>query len=107
MDGYMEIPPINGGNRTIILDYDTYMEQRLALESKCRKYRKKYKRFKRKYLEQKLKQVSIESLIAEFHDYQVEWLTSHNDIEFFKVEWLHQTADLFVKEKINGNGNNC
>ena len=76
------------------------------------KYRKKAKRFKRKYVELKREFFSsdkdkqmIKRIINEFHDYQVEWLTLHNDIEFCKeeediiVEWLHQTADVFIKEK--------
>ena len=46
----------------------------------------------------------LEAIIQEFHEYQEEWLTSHNDIEFVPeeekliVDFLKDTADSFVKE---------
>ena len=46
----------------------------------------------------------IKSIIEKFRDYQVEWLTSHCDLEFCKeeedaiVRFLHDTADCFEME---------
>ena len=46
----------------------------------------------------------LKAIIQEFSEYQKEWLTSHNDIEFDRPEedlilaFLDDTADLFVKE---------
>ena len=43
-------------------------------------------------------------LIQQFHDYQVEWLTNHYDIEFVPEEeeliirFLHDTANCFMME---------
>lgn len=48
----------------------------------------------------------IKSLILDFYKYQVEWLTSHNDIEFDKPEedlilqFLDDTADSYIAEHI-------
>lgn len=46
----------------------------------------------------------IKDLIQKFHDYQVEWLTSHCDLELepelemWVVRFLHDTADCFMME---------
>lgn len=48
----------------------------------------------------------IKSLINDFRDYQKEWLTSHNDVEFEKPEenlilaFLNDTADCYISEHI-------
>lgn len=48
----------------------------------------------------------IKSLIIDFRDYQKEWLTSHNDIEFCSEEealivgFLNDTADYYISEHI-------
>jgi len=50
-------------------------------------------------------------LIQRFHDYQVEWLTSHCDIEFVSEEeeliirFLHDTANCFMMEMERGEQN--
>lgn len=44
-------------------------------------------------------------LISRFRDYQIEWLTAHNDIEFCEEEekliigFLKDTAECFVREE--------
>lgn len=49
----------------------------------------------------------IKSLINDFRDYQKEWLTSHNDIEFDRPEedlilaFLDDTADSYISEHIS------
>ena len=46
----------------------------------------------------------IKTLIEDFKDYQIEWLTSHNDIEFCPeeeeliVEFLKDTAGSYISE---------
>ena len=46
----------------------------------------------------------MDDLISRFRDYQIEWLTSHNDIEFREEEekliigFLKDTAESFMKE---------
>lgn len=57
-----------------------------------------------------MKEVTLEllvkSLILDFCEYQVEWLTSHNDIEFDKPEedlilqFLEDTAKCYIAEHI-------
>lgn len=48
----------------------------------------------------------IKSLINDFRDYQKEWLTRHDDIEFDKPEedlilaFLDDTADTYISEHI-------
>lgn len=59
---------------------------------------------------QEMKEVTldllIKTLILDFYKYQVEWLTSHNDIEFDKPEedlilqFLDDTADSYIAEHI-------
>ena len=47
----------------------------------------------------------MDDLISRFRDYQIEWLTSHNDIEFCEEEekliigFLKDTAECFVREE--------
>lgn len=49
----------------------------------------------------------IKSLINDFRDYQKEWLTSHNDIEFDRPEeylilaFLDDTADSYISEHVS------
>lgn len=49
----------------------------------------------------------IKSLINDFREYQKEWLTSHNDIEFDKSDedlilaFLDDTADSYISEHIS------
>lgn len=49
--------------------------------------------------------VRVGRIINEFVDYQIEWLTSHNDIEFCKeeedliVRFLKDTASCFLLER--------
>lgn len=49
----------------------------------------------------------IKSLINDFREYQKEWLTSHNDIEFDKPDedlilaFLDDTADSYISEHIS------
>lgn len=49
----------------------------------------------------------IKALIKDFRDYQKEWLTSHNDIEFDRPEedlilaFLDDTADSYILEHIS------
>ena len=49
----------------------------------------------------------IKSLINDFRNYQKEWLTSHNDIEFDRSEedlilvFLDDTADCYISEHIS------
>ena len=49
----------------------------------------------------------IKSLINDFREYQKEWLTSHNDIEFNKPDedlilaFLDATADSYISEHIS------
>ena len=49
----------------------------------------------------------IKSLINDFREYQKEWLTSHNDIEFNKPDedlilaFLDDTADSYISEHIS------
>lgn len=49
----------------------------------------------------------IKALIKDFQDYQKEWLTSHNDIEFDRPEedlilaFLDDTADSYISEHIS------
>lgn len=49
----------------------------------------------------------IKTFINDFRDYQKEWLTSHNDIEFDKPEedlilsFLDNTADCYISEHIS------
>ena len=46
----------------------------------------------------------MDDLISRFRDYQIEWLTSHNDIEFREEEekliigFLKDTAESFMRE---------
>lgn len=46
----------------------------------------------------------IKSLIEDFKEYQIEWLTSHNDIEFAPeeenliVQFLKDSADSYIAE---------
>ena len=46
----------------------------------------------------------MNDLISRFRDYQIEWLTSHNDIEFCEEEekliigFLKDTAESFMRE---------
>ena len=45
----------------------------------------------------------MQDLISRFRDYQIEWLTSHNDIEFCEEEkliigFLKDTAESFMRE---------
>lgn len=46
----------------------------------------------------------IKSVINDFREYQKEWLTSHNDIEFDRPEedlilaFLEDTADAYITE---------
>lgn len=46
----------------------------------------------------------VTQTIEKFRDYQIEWLTSHNDIEFCEederliVQFLQDTAECFLKE---------
>lgn len=46
----------------------------------------------------------IKDTIQKFHDYQVEWLTSHCDLEFepmlesWVVRFLHDTANCYMME---------
>ena len=46
----------------------------------------------------------IKSLINDFREYQKEWLTSHNDIEFEQAEedlilrFLEDTANMYIAE---------
>ena len=52
-------------------------------------------------------ELPIKSLINDFRDYQKEWLTSHNDIEFDRLEedlileFLDDTADSYILEHIS------
>jgi len=47
-------------------------------------------------------------IIQKFHDYQVEWLTNHYDLEFeptlenLVVRFLHDTANCFMMEMDRG-----
>lgn len=47
----------------------------------------------------------MDDLISRFRDYQIEWLTAHNDIEFCEEEeklligFLKDTAECFVREE--------
>ena len=47
-------------------------------------------------------------IVQKFHDYQVEWLKSHNDIQFdnqteeMVVRFLHDTANRFVLDECSG-----
>lgn len=47
----------------------------------------------------------MDDLISRFRDYQIEWLTAHNDIEFCEEEeklligFLKDTAECFVMEE--------
>ena len=49
----------------------------------------------------------IKALINDFKDYQKDWLTSHNDIEFNRHEedlilsFLDDTADSYISEHIS------
>ena len=49
----------------------------------------------------------IKSLINDFREYQKEWLTSHNDIEFDRSDedlvltFLDDTADSYISEHIS------
>ena len=49
----------------------------------------------------------IKSVINDFRDYQKEWLTSHDDVEFIKpeedciLEFLDDTADCYISEHIS------
>ena len=49
----------------------------------------------------------IKSLINDFKDYQKEWLTNHNDIEFDRAEedlilaFIDNTADCYISEHIS------
>ena len=49
----------------------------------------------------------IKSLINDFREYQKEWLTSHNDIEFDRpdadliLEFLDDTANSYILEHIS------
>ena len=49
----------------------------------------------------------IKSLINDFREYQKEWLTSHNDIEFDRQEeelllaFIDDTADSYISEHIS------
>lgn len=55
---------------------------------------------------EKTLELLIESLIKDFCEYQKEWLTSHNDIEFDRPEedlilaFLDDTADSYIAEHI-------
>ena len=46
-----------------------------------------------------------ELIIDQFREYQINWLTSHNDIEFdpeteqLIIRFLNDTADCFIKER--------
>ena len=46
----------------------------------------------------------IKTVIEDFREYQAEWLTSHNDIEFEQAEedlilaFLEDTADAYIRE---------
>ena len=46
----------------------------------------------------------MDDVISRFRDYQIEWLTSHNDIEFCEEEekliigFLKDTAESFMRE---------
>lgn len=46
----------------------------------------------------------MDDLIRRFRDYQIEWLTAHNDIEFCEeeekliIEFLKDTAESFMRE---------
>lgn len=48
--------------------------------------------------------ICLIAIIKEFNEYQEEWLTSHNDIEFIPEEekliigFLKDTAESFIKE---------
>lgn len=52
-------------------------------------------------------------LIQKFHDYQVEWLTSHCDLELepqleeWVIRFLHDTANCFMLEMDRGDQNDC
>ena len=60
---------------------------------------------------QRMKEVTLEllikTLINDFKDYQKEWLTSHNDIEFDRSEedlilaFIDDTADCYISEHIS------
>ena len=49
----------------------------------------------------------IKSLINDFREYQKDWLTSHNDIEFDKTDedlilaFLDDTANSYISEHIS------
>ena len=49
----------------------------------------------------------IKSLINDFRDYQKEWITSHNDIEFCPEEenliigFLNNTAKFYIAEHVS------
>lgn len=49
----------------------------------------------------------IKTFINDFREYQKEWLTNHNDIEFDKPEedlilaFLDDTADCYISEHIS------
>lgn len=55
-----------------------------------------------------MKQVTIDlfidTVISDFREYQEEWLTSHNDIEFEQAEedliiaFLENTAEAYIRE---------
>jgi len=52
-------------------------------------------------------ELMIKSLINDFRDYQKEWLTSHNDIEFCPEEetlivgFLNDTANCYINEHVS------
>ena len=52
----------------------------------------------------KLLEKFMRTLIEDFKDYQIEWLTSHNDIEFCPeeeeliVQFLKDTANIYMME---------
>lgn len=55
-----------------------------------------------------LGQPERKDIVQKFHDYQVEWLKSHNDIQFdnqteeMVVRFLHDTANRFILDECSG-----
>ena len=51
--------------------------------------------------------IFIKGLIKDFRAYQIEWLTSHNDIEFCPeeelmiIDFLNDTANSYIDEHIS------
>lgn len=83
----------------MIISHETDGLRRQVEDCIASAYTKGYKRGQADFQSQHDK-----DLIQRFRDYQINWLTSHNDIEFepqleeLVIRFLNDTADLFVKE---------